>query len=76
MFSLIYWGKGWVGVGGRGLGVIPSWPMEANSGVRGRDRVAEKALEGMADKQTDRHTNCPLYDDDEYKTFTHASVEE
>ena len=36
--------------------VIPSWPMEANSGVRGRDRAAGKALEGMTDRQTDRHT--------------------
>jgi len=46
-------------------GGTQSWPMEANSGVRGRVRAAEKAPEGMTDRQTHRHTHTirPLYDD-------------
>jgi len=34
------------------MDVIQSWPIEANSGVRGCVRAAEKAREG-GDKQTD-----------------------
>jgi len=43
-------------------GVAPSWSMEANSGIRGRVRAAQKAPEGD-DRQTDTHTIGPLYDD-------------
>jgi len=35
-----------IAVDGGGHGVTTSWPMEANSGVRGRVRAAEKAPEG------------------------------
>jgi len=40
-----------------GVTVTPSWPMEANSGVRGRVRAAQKVLEGTTDRQTDRQTD-------------------
>jgi len=33
-----------VGVNREGMGVTPSWPMEANSGVRDRVRALQKAL--------------------------------
>jgi len=48
--AYVLWGRG-VGVGGGHWGhtVVP---MEVNSGVRGRVRAAEKALEG-----DDRHTH-------------------
>jgi len=40
-------------MGGRGhVRVTPWWPMEANSGVRGGVRAAQKALDGMTDRQT------------------------
>jgi len=38
-------------------GVTLSWSMEANSGVRDRIRAAQKTLEGMTDRQTDRQTH-------------------
>jgi len=38
---------GSVGVGGRGNGVTPSWPMEVKSGIRGRVRARQKAPEGV-----------------------------
>ena len=37
------------------MGITPSWPIEANSGVRGRVCALQKALEGY-DRQTDRQT--------------------
>ena len=49
-------------------GVAPSWSMEANSGIRGRVRAAQKAPEGD-DRHTDTHTHThthtvrPLDDD-------------
>jgi len=36
------------------MGVTPSWPMEANNGIRGRARAAEKSLDGD-DRHTDTH---------------------
>ena len=47
------------GVGGGHEGT-PSWSMEANSEVtwvRGRACAQQKELEGMTDRQTDRHTH-------------------
>jgi len=40
------------------MGVTPSWPMEANNGVRGRVRAAQKAPDGD-DRQT--HTRSVHY---------------
>jgi len=40
-----------------GHAVTPSWPMEANRGVRGRVRAAQKAPEVMT-----LHRIRPLYD--------------
>jgi len=50
------------GVGGEDMGVAPPWVMEGNSGVRGHVRAAQEAPQGV-DRQTDRQTICPLYDD-------------
>ena len=38
-----------------GHGVTPSWPMELIAGVGERDCAAQKAPEGVTNRQTDRH---------------------
>ena len=43
-----------------GHGITPSWPMEANSEIRGHVRAREKVLEGMTDRQTDRQAGRRL----------------
>jgi len=60
-------GPGRDGAGGGGHGITPSWPIEANSWVRGRVQnvhAAQKAPEGD-DRNTHTHTHTilPLYDD-------------
>jgi len=47
-----------VGMGGEGMGVTPSWPMEANNGVRGRVCARQKAVEGY--DKTDRHAHTQI----------------
>lgn len=57
-------------IGGRGgsgwgrHGVTPSWPMKANSGIRGHVRARQKVLEGY-DRRTDIHVHMiyPLYNE-------------
>lgn len=49
------------GVGGGGQGVTPLWSMETKSGFRGRDRARHKALEGITDRQTHKHTRSVHY---------------
>ena len=41
--------------------VTLSWPVEANSEVRGRVRAAHKVLECTSDTQTDRGTQSVHY---------------
>jgi len=53
-------------------------PVESNAGVGDCDRAAQKATEGVTNRQTDRHTTRPLYDDVTYVsvvvTFIYASL--
>jgi len=39
------------------------WPAESNADVGDSDRAAQKAPEGITDRQTGTHTIRPLYDD-------------
>ena len=39
------------------MGVTPTWPKEANSGIRGRVYAAQKAPEARERRMTDRQTH-------------------